>query len=419
MLKRLFSLALVLTISATTTIAFASEHVPSATVLCYHVVESPHDTMFAIDRSVFLQQVQYLVSTGYNIIPLSMLSDYVSGKRKELPDRAVVLTVDDGWRCTYTEIYPVLKRFHVPFTIFIYPKFVGQSAYALTWKQVREMSENGVDVESHTNSHPFLTSRRHRDLQPAEYTRFLRDELVSSKQTLEKETGKPVRFLAYPYGDYDTAVATATASSGYEAGLTCDYGTVKKGSNPFRMRRVMVVADTSFASFRQRLGSAPLSIAGQNPRPGRQFDTTQPVVSARIPDYASIDPASVGMTLLGAGKAPSFFDARTGTVSMVLHDDLRGNQQRAVVWARDLKTGKRLEASWSFYLNAPIPGPIPQPFVIPPDLVGDPFPEGTAGVSLPSFVIEPRTTNAPETRPSDVPPAALQPPALSNRRSRS
>jgi peptidoglycan/xylan/chitin deacetylase (PgdA/CDA1 family) len=395
--RMLARISLVLMFAAATTLAAEAGRPPvSATILCYHVVESPHDTMFAVDRSDFLQQVEYLVSTGYNIIPLSMLADYVAGKRDSLPDHAVVLTVDDGWRCTYTEIYPVLKRYHLPFTIFIYPSFIGQSAYALNWKQVREMAESGVDIQSHTYSHPFLTKRRHRELDAGSYVTWLQDELTQSRQAIEKETGRPVKYLAYPYGDYDTAVAAATAASGYELGLTCDFGTVHKGSDRFRMRRVMIYGKTSFSSFREHLGTAALLLAAENPRPGKVLDTDQqPVISATIANAESVDPSSVGMSILSLGKMPSFFDRKKGTVSMVLRDDLKGNRQRAVVWARDKATGKRLEATWSFYLTPPPPPPPPS---MPPDLAEAKRREPAVGVTAP-----------PAPAPLEVPPPGREP----------
>ena len=49
-----------------------------------------------------------------------------------------------------------------------------------------------------------------------------------------------VEFVAYPYGDYDHIVTASAARAGYTAGLTCDYGPVRRGSDPLRMRRVAI-----------------------------------------------------------------------------------------------------------------------------------------------------------------------------------
>src|SRR5438552_19098465 len=106
-----------------------------ATVLCYHIVESPQDPRMEVSRETFRQQMRYLAMTGYNVIPLRELYDYVSGKRASLPKNAIVVTIDDGWRSTYTEVFPEMKRYGFPFTVFVYPKIIGQTARALTWKQ--------------------------------------------------------------------------------------------------------------------------------------------------------------------------------------------------------------------------------------------------------------------------------------------
>src|SRR5437867_4192011 len=211
-----------------------------ATILCYHIVESPQDPRMEISREVFQQQMRYLSMTGYTVVPLRHIYEYAAGKRATLPRNAVAITIDDGWRSAYTEAFPELKKRHFPFTVFIYPKIIGQTAYALTWKQVREMAEAGVDVESHSYSHPFLTKRRQTTLDDKQYKEWLQRELVESKRILERETGRPVRFLAYPYGDYDRLLAASVGKAGYDAALTCEYGRVTSGMNPFRFKRVVI-----------------------------------------------------------------------------------------------------------------------------------------------------------------------------------
>ena len=324
-----------------------------ATILCYHIVETPQDPRMEVSRETFRQQIQYLAMTGYNIIPLRDLYEYVAGHRHSLPRNSVVITIDDGWRSTYTEVFPEMKRRGFPFTVFIYPQIIGQTAHAMTWKQVKELSEAGVDVQSHSYSHPFLTQRRHSGLSAKEYTAWLQRELVESKRILERETGRTISFLAYPYGDYDRHLAACVAKAGYEAALTCDYGRVRKGSDPLRMRRVAIEKSMSFATFRRLMGAGSLRLEEMTPGPGHLVDEPAPnvIVSARIPDYKSVDPKSVGMALISAGSnAPYSYDPQSGAISVVLKEALSGSVQRALVWATEAKSGKRIEASWSFRL---------------------------------------------------------------------
>jgi len=340
----------------------AGESHAGATVLCYHIVEAPQDPRMEISRETFRQHLQYIEMTGYNVIPLRHLYEYVSGKRASLPKNPVVITIDDGWRSAYTEAYPELKKRNFPFTLFIYPNIIGQTAIALSWDQVREMSDNGGDIQSHSLSHPFLTKRMHGSFNDTQYSAWLARELGESKRLIEKNTGKKVQFLAYPYGDYDTRVAMNAGKAGYTAALTCDFGKVRKGSDPLRMKRFVIDKRMDFAAFRRFMGATPMQLAEMTPKPGPLADSPRSVVSARIPNHESLDPTSVGMALLSLGNiAPYSYDPSTGQISMMLEEaleKLKGKHHRAVVWATDAKTGKRVEGTWSFSL--PSEEPMPQ-----------------------------------------------------------
>lgn len=360
--------------------------IPGATILCYHIVEWPPDPMMEISREAFRQQLRYLTVTGYTIVPLRDIYEYATGKRASLPKNPIAITVDDGWRSTYTEVFPEMKRHHLPFTIFIYPKIIGQTPYALTWKQIREMCDEGVDIESHSYTHPFLTRRRHITLDQKQYAEWLERELVESKRVLERETGHTISFLAYPYGDYDHILAAAVSKAGYLGALTCDYGRVTPGNNPFRMKRMAIDKRMDFAAFRHYLGARPMQLAQMTPPPGQIIDADPLTISARIPNYKTLDPTSVGIALLSmTGTLPYSYDARKGLISLMVGDELKGKLQRALVWATEAKSGRRVEASWTFRLPEenplidPASCPPIDPNAPPPPRVGTPSMTGTAG----------------------------------------
>lgn len=349
MIARNFFFMAALAVGAAFSLGAAGKPAPAATILCYHVIESPYDTEFSIPREAFIQQMQYLAATGYNVISLEDLADFVAGRRKSLPENAVVITVDDGYRSVYDEMFPVMKKYKFPFTVFIYPKFIGQGSYALTWGQVREMAAEGALIESHTLSHAFLTRNRQASLGNRAYAAWIESELAGSKEIIEKETGRTVRYLAYPYGDYNEEVARLTAEAGYEAGLTCDFGPVRAATDPFRMKRVVIRKDTSFAEFRRLLGNEQLTLEAASPSPGNLFVRESPVISAKIRNFEDLEPNSVQMSVLSLGATPYAYDPRDGTISLVVRDSLQHNLQSAFVWGIDRKTGKRVEATWNFY----------------------------------------------------------------------
>jgi peptidoglycan/xylan/chitin deacetylase (PgdA/CDA1 family) len=231
---------------------------PVATILCYHEVDAapshatiPRQTAggdataeqlrYTASVEQFRNELDYLEQHDYHVIALADLVAYLNGGRAPLPPRAVVITVDDGWLCAYTEIFPELQRRKMPWTLFVYPKIVGRGAHALTWPQIAELAAAGVDVESHTYSHPFLTQ-----LDDAR----LETELAGSKETIEKKTRKRVQFLSYPFGDYDDAIAAECETDGYEAAVTTHRAPITCATPPLALPRYLVHHDTTMEEFR-------------------------------------------------------------------------------------------------------------------------------------------------------------------------
>jgi peptidoglycan/xylan/chitin deacetylase (PgdA/CDA1 family) len=85
---------------------------------------------------------------------------------------------------------------------------LGDGKVLLSWDQVRGLDRKGMTIASHSRHHPFLT----RVWGPR-----LTDEVSGSKRILEKFLGHPVRYFAYPFGQYDARVVQAVRDAGYEA----------------------------------------------------------------------------------------------------------------------------------------------------------------------------------------------------------
>src|SRR5450756_1904357 len=104
-----------------------------------------------VTTAVFRDQLKFLKDQGYTIIPLNQLVAYLLGKDPPPPSRAVVITADDGHRSVFTDMFPLVRQYNCPVTLFIYPSAISNATYALTWDQLREMQSSGLfDIESHT-----------------------------------------------------------------------------------------------------------------------------------------------------------------------------------------------------------------------------------------------------------------------------
>jgi peptidoglycan/xylan/chitin deacetylase (PgdA/CDA1 family) len=218
-------------------------------VLVYHRFGPTVPGPTTVRTSVFAEQLAWLMAHHIPIVPLHALVDGL--KRGELPQHGpvVALTADDGHRSVYTDMFPLIRRYRVPVTLFIYPSAISNADYALTWQQLAEMVASGlVDVESHTYWHPDFRIEARR-LSPAAYEAFVRRQLTLSKERLETRLGIKVDLLAWPFGVYDAFLERLAAEAGYVAAFSIEQRPVSVGDNLFALPRYIVSDSISGSRF--------------------------------------------------------------------------------------------------------------------------------------------------------------------------
>jgi peptidoglycan/xylan/chitin deacetylase (PgdA/CDA1 family) len=191
-------------------------------ILLYHRFGPAVADSMTVTTSVFESHLKYLKNNGYTVIPLRRLVDYYLGKGFPPPLRSVVIVSDDGHKSVYTDMFPLIKEYRIPVTLFLYPSAISNATYAMTWEQLREMNKTGlIDFESHTYWHPNFKIERRR-LKPDEYKRFVTMQLRKSKKKIEKEFGLKVDMLAWPFGIYDKDLIQNAIEEGYVAAFTIE-----------------------------------------------------------------------------------------------------------------------------------------------------------------------------------------------------
>jgi peptidoglycan/xylan/chitin deacetylase (PgdA/CDA1 family) len=210
-------------------------------ILMYHHVDDVPRILFdrqRIDLTVsplaFRRQLELIEANGARSVSLADLMHYLRGG-EPLPERAVVLTFDDGYDDNYRVAYPLLRQFGMSATFFVVANLVGKPGY-MTWEQLREMQLNGMAVESHSLDHVDLAIQPRAELQ---------HQLSESRRVLERGLLRPVRYLNYPSGRYTPAVIAAARTAGYEAAVTVNHGFVQERARPYELSRVRIKgADT-------------------------------------------------------------------------------------------------------------------------------------------------------------------------------
>jgi peptidoglycan/xylan/chitin deacetylase (PgdA/CDA1 family) len=215
------------------------------TVLVYHSIErtgSP-DTPHKINlrAPLFEEQIKSVSRSG---------------------KRDMIVTFDDGFGNFFDNAFPVILRYNIKTILFIttdfidgkmsFDAFFGGSAGVkpLSWRQIKEISGSGVEIGSHTLSHPDLT-KLSRD---AAYR-----EISESKKKIEDATGRKVRYFAYPFGSaraFNGRIKQLVKESGYERAYTNIMGFNGAGSDPYELRRIRVYSNDNMFRFKMKVKGA-------------------------------------------------------------------------------------------------------------------------------------------------------------------
>ncbi|MEA2388343.1 MAG: hypothetical protein QOG41_1116 [Thermoleophilaceae bacterium] len=215
----------------------ASGGLPPTRVIYYHCVADitgrgrrgrPDDAGAMITPPANVEaHIALLRELGYRFSTAGELARAWQG---DLPPRGVaVLTFDDGWQDGLTTVAPMLDRLGVRATFFICTSGFGKrfarfgGASVMTEDEARALHESGMELASHTVSHPDL-----RTLTDAQ----LDMELTSSREAVEALTGEPCATLAYPSGWHDRRVERAVADAGYELAFRARRGPWRRMAVP-------------------------------------------------------------------------------------------------------------------------------------------------------------------------------------------
>ncbi|MDH4230523.1 MAG: polysaccharide deacetylase family protein [Nitrospirota bacterium] len=214
-----------------------SIHVP---ILLYHRFGASAADSMTVTTPAFESHLIYLRQNGYTVIPLRQLVNYYLGKGPVPPQKSVVIVVDDGHKTVYSDMLPLVKKYRVPVTLFLYPSAISNASYAMTWEQIRELKKTGLfDLQGHTYWHPNF-KKEQKKLGPADYQKFVDMQLRKSKDRLAKELGISVDMLAWPFGIYDDWLTAKAAEAGYTAAFTIERRHADGSDKAMRLPRYLL-----------------------------------------------------------------------------------------------------------------------------------------------------------------------------------
>ena len=382
----------------------------SVIILGYHQFVGPGQSSknpYVMRQDVFEGEMKYLKDNGYHVVPLADVVRYIKHEIG-LPPNSVAITIDDGYKSAIVYAAPVLKKYGYPWTYFVYPDFitVAEGKGAASWNDLLALQADGVDIESHSMTHPFLTSHHQKikgvwhNFTQDEYDQWLTNETAGSKALLEQKMGKPIPYLAYPYGAYNKEVEAKAVAAGYDAIFTVADNPVHTNTNIHSVGRYVITqpVEKNFAAY---LRQGALGVADADPAPGSTTSNPRPVITAVLGYEGTLDPNAIETTVRDFGIVRHDFDPKTSIVRLYLPRDLVQPVNIVNIRVKDAQTGQIMVANWHFNYE-----PGTAAVVHPP--IGAPTNAPAAITNVPAAVA-PKVAPAPAPVPAITNPAPVRP----------
>ncbi|MBU4348914.1 polysaccharide deacetylase family protein, partial [bacterium] len=317
-------------------------------ILAYHDFTKDESKSYDMNIVEFEKQMDYLAAHNYSVISLSEL---LAGVRAgQVPPKPIVITIDDGYKSTYTLAYPILKKYNFPSTLFIYTNFIEKNNGSLIWEEIREMTSHNIEIGSHALSHCNLLKYEKNENYET-YLARIRREIFLSKEILESQIGRKVKFFAYPYGAYSSTIKDLAIQAGYEGILNANSMNNTLAVDPSSLNRQIIFGQSSFNSFIRILNQRPLNTSQIFPYDG-VIESNQLVKIGAILEGDNYDADTLSMKLGGA-KVKFDFNSENREISFtpdslkplikksyivnITAEDKNNQYQRRISWLITIK----------------------------------------------------------------------------------
>lgn len=217
----------------------------SIPVLMYHSIDYEKGNELRIPKEKFKEQMSLLKEKGYTTLTLDELYEFFVNN-KPIPEKSIVITFDDGYVDNYNNAYPILKEFNFNAVIFVITDNVDKIKNYLTSDQIVELTNNGIEVQSHTVSHERLSTLN--------YNKQL-ETLKNSKEFLENLLDKQISYIAYPYGNWNDSTIKAVRESNYKMAFTTSGTWSDKSDGIYTLDRVYVSNNFDMNEFCRRISN--------------------------------------------------------------------------------------------------------------------------------------------------------------------
>ena len=267
-------------------------------ILLYHSISedaSPGYLEYTVTPSQFRAQMELIAAGGYRTLTVSELATLLADPAATVPERAVLVTFDDGFAEVYNQGLPILLDLGITATVFAISGFVGRSSTwlrrigegsrpLLTWEQLAALHDKGIEIGSHGHSH------RQLDTIPLASAG---EEIRKSREILEAGLGTPIRAFAYPHGYHSPAIRELVRESGYSSACAVKHALSHPDDDRWALGRAVVSRETTIDQLAQWLDGRGLPISSFGERTQTRIWRVGRRTTARVRDRSVVaDPSS-------------------------------------------------------------------------------------------------------------------------------
>ena len=188
----------------------------SVVVLQYHHVSDSTPAVTSIDPDTFKEHLSYLKDNNFNVIDIKQAQEAIEGNG-ELPEKAVVITFDDGYQNVYENAADLLEQYEMPYTVFVNPNLMAKhQGHYMGWEELKDLEARGARIANHGQTHAHLI-RREPDETKEQWVERMHYDVVSAQEAIDENLGDQEKYFAYPYGEYDNELRALLDDWGFLA----------------------------------------------------------------------------------------------------------------------------------------------------------------------------------------------------------
>ncbi len=209
------------------------------TIIYYHEVVKKGEgfSYQKIEEERFEEQMRYLKENGYTSLKFSQLSE-------PLPEKAVIVSFDDGFKTVYENAAPIMKKYGIQGNVYLPTAYIGKKPQFMDWEMVKSL-EGDFEFQAHTHNHVDIRTLNEEGM---------RLEILQSDELFKEKLGYMPKAFCMPFGTYDrVSKRILKGVDRYDYLLGSYYGSVKKNTHGKVLPRIGISNDDTIEVFERKL----------------------------------------------------------------------------------------------------------------------------------------------------------------------